>query len=263
MTFLLLLAGGLGVVLSVHIQLHPYPGRLETLTFLEPGSDCPKKDEFLLKYLLDSENSFGISESNSSKCGTTIPYRSRQATAFCFGQDSGRLLRDTYLNYTQDVVLPQNCPLFWNEDFPGFPDQDYLSVGEALNAIDLPEPTLNNLYGFEPESIGDGLAGQLNAVIPKEWIVNNIDKAIEMGFVPVYMAFGSTAEKAASDQLDSVAPAYRDGGNMVFLDETGSTGSSSTVETFIDLFPEMYDLSDPTLKLPSHIGSNHYKGKSV
>lgn len=90
--------------------------------------------------------------------------------------------------------------------------------------------------------------------------MDNIDQAIELRFVPVYMAFGSQATKAASDQVDSVSQAYRDGGNMLWLNEIGKAGFSPTVETFMEVFPDMYDLSDNT-KLPSYIGSNHYKGK--
>ena len=140
-------AGGWGVVLSVYLQLHNYPGPLEPI-FFEPGSTCPNKDEFLLKYFLDSEQFFNITEDESSKCGTTIPYSENKATAWCFGEGSGRLFLDTYLNFAEsrgaNRELAKSCTISWAElyapfTFPNPPFPDYLTAGLALGATDLPE----------------------------------------------------------------------------------------------------------------------------
>ena len=133
-------AGGWGVVLLVYLQLHNYPGPLEPI-FFEPGSTCPNKDEFLLKYFLDSEQFFNITEDESSKCGTTIPYSENRATAWCFGEGSGRRFLDRYLDFAEsrgNRELAEQCT-FSITDFLPLPFPDYLTAGLALRATDFPE----------------------------------------------------------------------------------------------------------------------------
>jgi hypothetical protein len=92
----------------------------------------------------------------------------------------------------------------------------------------------------------------INVIVPKVWILANIDTAVEK-FPPnpsSYRAFGGFNAKETSDGANSVSKAHRDGGYMFFFSH------SDFNEHFSDLFPLMFDTSDLS-NFPGFIGSNH------
>jgi hypothetical protein len=93
----------------------------------------------------------------------------------------------------------------------------------------------------------------MNVIVPKAWILENIDTAIDL--LPPnpgsYRAFGGFNAKQTSDGANSVSKAHRDGGYMSFISH-----SYIGDEFFTDLFPLMFDTSDLS-NFPGFIGSNH------
>ena len=91
----------------------------------------------------------------------------------------------------------------------------------------------------------------INVIIPKVWILANIDTAVDRFFDQnTYRAFGGFSAKETSDQANSVSKAHRDGGYMHYVLLTDFD------ELVGDLLPQMFDRSDLS-NFPGYIGSNH------
>jgi len=102
----------------------------------------------------------------------------------------------------------------------------------------------------QPDFLTEG--GRYNVLVPREWMMNNKDRAIELIAAspgPPYLAFGGNAAIAHDASTTSLSQSHREAGMMVFV--------PLVEENAWKFINEMYDLSDAN-NMPAYLGGNHY-----
>ena len=185
------------------------------------------------------------------ECPTPRP----MLTCVCFVSNSNNI--DELKNEpTNQALTPYNY-----EDYAAWLLRNQNTVGPdgtTLLPRDGPEPD----FTTSPFRI-------MNVLVPKEYILENIDEAVSL-FPSTYSAFGGTGNELADDQCNAVSGAYRGGGDMVLglfpseklIEEYGAPTLGAyplaANDTFYEeYFPRMYDTTDPE-NFPAFLGSNHY-----
>ena len=260
--------GTWGVVLSLYYQLHEY-FPLERVTVLPPSDSFSALEpaqqalfthtymKFEILFLLDPE-SVGVTPKESNLCGSPAP----GSSLHCYGEGSGKTFdvawrryvnesnRESWLesgipaSFIDELVNCEDCAMIeYYKDYPSSRqyEEGHRFYGRATDdGVNIPSST-------------DQVA---NVIIPKEWILKNIDKAAEL--LPPnplgYRAFGGRNAGATSDQANSLSQAHREGGYYVLFEFIASMGDITYDYFFTDLFPEMYDTSDG---FPAYLGANH------
>mmetsp|Transcript_47156 Transcript_47156/g.52713 ORF Transcript_47156/g.52713 Transcript_47156/m.52713 type:complete len:703 (-) Transcript_47156:137-2245(-) len=266
--------GTWGVVLSLYYQLYEYlPFEkvavfplfplLDSVSALEPTQQALCTSTYLkfeLLFLLDPE-SVGVTPEVSNACGCPIP----GDQLYCFGEGTAKTFDEAWRRYVNESIreswLESGMPASFIDELVNCDDcatilyyKDYASSRQYEEG--------HRFYGLATDDgvdIPSKTATAVNIIIPKEWILKNIDKAVElMPPSPLgYRAYGGRNAGATSDQANSLSQAHREGGYHIFagLVDTGIPGFFTYDDSFFtDLFPEMYDTSDG---FPSYLGGNH------
>jgi len=262
--------GTWGVVLSLHLQLHDYLPLERTRIKPYPSSVYGNLDKthrktldkayqkFEILFLLDPE-SVNVTEDESNACGVMAP----EIEFSCLGEGSAQVLDGAWRQYLSSIsqnLVETGIPVSAIESAVNCTDcsdvefhKDYASLrafpeghpraGQVADDLFL-VPSLSELGTF--------------IIIPKAWILQNIDKAAEI--LPPnpssYRAFGGRTSQATSDQANSLSQAHRDGGYLAFLSFTFPILEYPVYDDslYTGLFPEMFDTSDD---FPSFAGANH------
>jgi hypothetical protein len=226
-------------------------------------------DKFLIFYLLDPE-SIGASPQMSNACGR--PSQANTITFDCYGKDTAVVFDATwrqYLNETiRDTLLEAGIP-----DLVIDASVECTDCAKITEYIDYASSRLfPKGHRFEGKATDDSVyiptQGDPAAcvIIPKDWIIEDPDRAVEL-FHPIdgfnYFAFGGRAAGATSDQANSISRAHREGGIWVAFEfkegvnyRNGLSYPLYDDAFFSDVFPQLYDTSDPE-NFPGYIGSNH------
>lgn len=257
--------GTWGVVLSAHLQLHDYLP-IEVVPFPNTyfpspscGIDAPEallraSWGFMIDFLLNP-SALSLSDEESNSCGA--PSNS-PPLLFCYGEGSGDVFASAWkkflINKNQtlysegvpyemiDKLLTGVCALPVSKIFRDYTDGIVATTGEfAGKANDAPPPGLpsstENVY---------------NVLVPKKWVLENRDAAIDNLFMYgeyAYYAFGGNTA-ISYDQSSSLSDGHREAGFMFYM-----TQGDATDMFYRDLFPGMYDVT--ASDFPGFIGSNH------
>lgn len=262
--------GTYGIITSVSLQLHEYPGQVTDFPYdnshITKNCGVPQEylkagleDEvwsFLLDFLLDPA-AVNVSEEDSNACGgppTKI--------LWCYGENAAEAFATAWENYfvgLKDGAFPDDreeipdsailalsrCMKETNEKGPhnDYAETIVISDGDnAGKALDSPRPEYSHNYGNYP------------ILIPKSWMLDNKDKVIkllvETGESP-YLAFGGVAATAQDSSTVSLSDAHREAGMILFLGPEVLP---------IDMLNDMYNF--PSVAgdgdFPAYISSNLY-----
>jgi FAD/FMN-containing dehydrogenase len=247
--------GTYGIVTSVYLQLHEYPGLL-TWYGTTPAEISTRCGIFPQEYLdlnfeyhlwnfifdfLHDPSAVGVSEEDSNSCAGA-----NGGFLICYGDSASAAFASAWENFILDVMSkgtsemeslsPCKIGVFkdWMETLPIIPDgQENSGRGQ-----DLPQPD----FVTEP--------GRYNVLVPREWMMSNKDRAIELiaaSTGPPYLAFGGDAAIAHDASMTSLSQSHREAGMMLFL----------LLENAWEFINEMYDLSNAN-NMPAYLGGNHY-----
>ena len=267
--------GTWGVVLSLYYQLHEYLPHEQIFIInifpylgLEPTQQALftyTYQKFELLFILDPE-SVGVTPSESNRCGAP----NAGPSLFCFGEGSAKVFETAWKNYVNETA---------REDLikGGLPVElidKYVITDEVVTTLNFKDYASSRAYEEGHRFYGKATDDSVeipsrveflaNVIIPKEWILQNTDKAVEL-YPPHptgYRAFGGRNAGATSDQANSLSQAHRDGGywyGFLLSDSLKEAPGLSRFGLLDDafyagLFQEMYDTSDG---FPGFIGSNH------
>ena len=269
----------------MYLQLHDYMP-LERIAIRYNGCVQDQLDEtqakawndlaqkFEILFLLDPF-SIGVSEARSNACGWPMA-----DTAFsCYGEGAGRYFDAAwkrYLNENRSVLETQgispaiiddalNCTTYTIEDAEIL-DQGALSAQSTtiLKFRDYPElVTLPPGTAYPGKVVDSPLPGygptnyqQQNVLVPKKWILENIDLAV--AFAPPnllglglgisgYRAFGGKASNSVSDGSNSLSSAHREAGYMFSYPHWYADDLFSTI------LPQWFDMSGDS-GFPAYLG---------
>jgi FAD/FMN-containing dehydrogenase len=254
--------GTYGIVSSIYLQLHEYPGKtvqfaytpatmLQTcgeahvpLEYFDLEMDL---DYYIWHFMLDflhNPSVLGVSEEHSNACAGP-----NDGFLNCVGEEAGTTFAEAWTSYFSNLVDNTNgieqliSPCLEGEylDWMEFlVTKNLVSEGENAGIIqDFPLP------GYMPSK-------WFGVLIPKKWMMENKDKVITligMSPTPPYLAFGGVTGNAQDTSVTSLSRAHREAGFMVpifFMNEY-----------VWEMLNEMYDFSDST-NTPAYIGGNHY-----
>lgn len=275
-----------GVITSMYLQLHDYmpferiairydacvQDQLDE-TQAKAWNDLAQKFEIL--FLLDPF-SIDVSEARSNACGwpTADPHLS------CYGEGAGTYFDAAwkrYLNENRSVLETQgiapaiidralSCTPYTIEDAE-FSDQGaasaqstttILKFKDYAEAVTLPPGTAypgkavdSPLPGYGPSNYQ-----MTNVLVPKKWILENIDLAIAFASpnllglgldISGYRAFGGKASSSASDGSNSLSSAHREAGYMFNYPHTLGD------DFFSLLMPQWFDMSGDS-GFPAYLG---------
>lgn len=260
--------GTWGIVLSVYLQLHSYLPyeRVEVIspdcfsdvaTISELQALESVRTKFLINLLLDPQT-LNMTEDESNACG----WPPEDSALSCYGEGSAQLVADSWRRYIisiNETLISQGFSNSFIEAGLNCPTIEYYQdLGDFYSAaLGSSYPEGYPYAEFFPDIPYPGLRVTLddtsNIIIPKEWVVNDVDTAIT--YFPLssaqYAAFGGRNMGSTSDQANSLSRAHRDGAYMFLLPHAALTD-----DFYAYLFPLMYDTSNTT-NFPGFIGSNH------
>lgn len=236
-------------------------------------NDLTQKFEIL--FLLDPF-SIGVSEARSNACG----WPTGDFAFSCYGEGAGAYFDAAwkrYLNENRSVLEAQgiapavidealNCTPYTIED-PTLGDLFALGAQNTTTILklkDYPEAGILPEGTAYPGKVVDSpLPGYgstnyqtSNVLIPKKWILENIDLAV--AFAPPnmlglgvdisgYRAFGGKASNSVSDGSNSLSSAHREAGYMYNYPHWYAD------DFFSSIFPQLYDVSGAS-GFPAYLG---------
>lgn len=202
------------------------------------GLDSEKWD-FMIDYLFNPV-ALGIDDDDSNGCGAQR--LSTVGFLRCFGDSSAKAFADAWKSHFMDLItsgfmnetgLPESnittmamC-MQYNETWPDFSTPILVPEGEefAGRVDDIPNPEYTHQDG------------RYNVLFPKEWILENKERTIEIlletGGAP-YIAFGGEATTAQDTDTVALSAAHRGAGMMIWL--------HGEDESLAPLLNDMYDM---------------------
>mmetsp|Transcript_45998 Transcript_45998/g.51895 ORF Transcript_45998/g.51895 Transcript_45998/m.51895 type:complete len:763 (-) Transcript_45998:286-2574(-) len=245
--------GTYGILTKWYLQLPDYPGPMTNFPVstsylteycgvsqedLEMGLDSEKWD-FMIDFLFNPA-ALGIDDDDSNGCGAQR--LSTVGFLRCFGDSSAKSFADAWKSHFMDLIttgfmnetgLPESnittmamC-MQYNKTWPDFSTPILVPEGEefAGRVDDIPNPEYTHQDG------------RYNVLFPKEWILENKERAIEIlletGGAP-YIAFGGEATTAQDTDTVALSAAHRGAGMMIWL--------HGEDESLAPLLNDMYDM---------------------
>ena len=255
--------GTYGIVSSIYLQLHQYPGKtirypFTTATMLQTCGEAhiPSEyfdlemdlDYYIWHFMLDflhNPSALGVSEEHSNSCASD-----NSGVLICVGEEAANTFTEAWTNYFSNLV---NVTSGIEQPISPCLDGDYLDWMDYLltyTSIVKGDNADGQIQDFFPPSY---MTMDTTAVlIPKEWMMKNKDKVISlmgMSPVPPYLAFGGVTGNAQDTSVTSLSKAHREAGFMLFF--------AVITEYVWEMLNEMYDFSDST-NTPAYVGGNHY-----
>lgn len=260
--------GTWGVVLSVYLQLHDYlPYEKVTLNSPTCLTETPSEAQMdvlgdaytkFLIYLLLDPAVLEMPEEHSNACG----WPPEDTAISCYGEGSGQMVVEYwkgYISAINETLLSEGLSASLIEASYNCPTVEfYKDLGDAYTAILAPSypedyPYAEMVPDFPYPGLRVTLDDTSNVIIPKEWVLSDIDTAIT--YLPLssaqYATFGGRNMAATSDQSNALSQAHRNGGYMFMLPHAALTD-----DFYAGLFPLMYNTTNTT-NFPGFIGSNH------
>ena len=254
--------GTWGVIASIHLQLHEYlPLETIQMTFDVSNFSMDQREAFNIayqnyeiKFLLDP-TSINVTEAESNACGCP----SGDVKFYCYGKDSAQAFDAAWKRYLYSIRqrLEEDAGIPISAIDAAVNSTDFSIIryfNDFVETITIPAgPYAGKALDFPQPDFAPAIEAYLNVIVPKKWILQNIDSAVEL--VPPspwsFRAFGGRASGPSSDQSNALSDAHREGGYMIF-------GAHSLFDDlfYTHLFPGIYDTSDKT-NFPGFIGSNH------
>lgn len=254
--------GTWGVVTSLYLQIHNYPGQLSVIPDPDYATYCGVSGTFspsIFAYLYTSfkldflydPSIIGVSQEESDACSSPPA-----PALFCYGDASYLALNEGWNKYVSsrnetllalgvnlsDIVALANCGL------PVYRFESYAQVMTISSGLyagkvrDDPSPSINS-----------GLEYMANIIIPKTFALENREEILSYLQLSgqSYMAFGGVTA-VSSDGADSISEAHRNGSFMMIV----PIADVLTDNFFTNIFPRIFDTSNKS-NFPSFIGANH------